>query len=156
MPKGKSNSNQYLQAYMLFAAGLSRLEIWNELKSTYGDKTVTTRSIGSWLKEFRVLPESEIIQDSEFSWEKCDAYGIPWTESMHLIKIVRLFEGSYGRFPTGREAKWVWRVTQTNPNWNRAEIVLGAKYAERELMDGVTSEFVSFEDLNRDLLSGSF
>ena len=156
MPKGKSNSNQYLQAYMLFAGGLSRLEIWNELKSTYGDKTVTTRSIGSWLKEFRVLPEGEIIQDSEFSWEKCDAYGIPWTESMHLIKIVRLFESSYGRFPTGREAKWVWRVTQTNPNWNRADIVLGAKYAERELMDGFTSECVSFEDLNRDLLSGSF
>ena len=63
MPKGKSNSNQYLQAYMLFAAGLPRLEIWNELKSTYGDRTVTTRSIGSWLKEFRALPESAIRWD---------------------------------------------------------------------------------------------
>ena len=154
MPRGKGDTGQYLEAYKLHASGNSRTDIWNKLKERYRDNTVTTRSIGTWQQEFRALPPKEVEQDREFEWDRCESYGIPWTGSIRLLELITRYVEIRKAEPTGRQVKWVWRVSQTKRNYQTDWLInLGFDYAERELSSVFVKQPKRFADLNIKLLT---
>ena len=119
MPRGKADKQQYLDAYKHHASGLPRLGIRDKLLTKYKDKTISPRSIGAYQKEFRELPRQVVEEDAEFKWEKLDVYGIPWTDSIRILALVEMFTELREEGPSGRQAKWMWRKSQTMPDWGK-------------------------------------
>ena len=144
MARGKADKQQYLDAYKLHASGLPRLKIRERLLSKYKTSTISPRSIGAYQKEFRELPARVVEEDAEFKWKRLDVYGIPWTDSIRILALVKLFTELRKEVPSGRQAKWMWRKSQTMPDWE--------KYTDSERKQLVTVAFgLAREELTQEL-----
>ena len=152
MPRTKGNIESYFFAYQKYVEGMSQNQILEALINQEKDNYISLRTIGNWLKEFRVCSgctkESRTFKGSEvcehrekthaedhpFEWNKCEQYGIPWSESQGILRKVSEWKSKKGQIPPARMAKWWWRISQTGDWANHEEELfsLGERYVKCE------------------------
>ena len=101
------NKSQFFTAYNRWLSGESQRKITNTV-------SVTERTVQTWVNLFKEIPEEEKANDKPFHWAKMDNYGIPWTDSQAVVSLVRRYAMERNMEPTGRHAKWIWRLVQFN------------------------------------------
>ena len=148
-PNLKISAKQKTQAYILYSSGHSQHSIIEQLKTHFEENTISSKILSRWISSFKKLPESAIKLDEPFQWDKCDNYGIPWTNSLKLLELCHHYYESENKTPSARQAKWWWKVSQAAPDLRANQIAeLGNLYSEREVEGMVTGNPPIFDDLN--------
>ena len=149
MSKRTRSLKQQTEAYKLFAKGLSQAEIHKNLLSEFANVSVSIRTIGNWISEFKSLPDELINLDTIFEWHKCEEYGIPWSASHKLLGLCYTCYEDQNKTPSGREGLWWWRISQAAPELKNGQIIqIGNDYANREIRSILQNFQESFKDLN--------
>jgi len=148
-PNLKISAKQKTQAYILYSSGHSQHSIIEQLKKHFEENTISLRILSRWISSFKKLPESATKLDEPFQWNKCDDYGIPWTNSLKLLELCHHYYEREDKTPSARQAKWWWKVSQAGPDLRANQISeLGNLYAEREIGGIVSGNPPVFNDLN--------
>ena len=57
MPRGISDSEQFVEAYRLYTAGYKQAQILEKLNLIYRSNSIKLRTLGDWIKKFKELPD---------------------------------------------------------------------------------------------------
>ena len=150
MPRNKIYPEQQIRSYKLFAKGSSQTAIHSKLMLEFMSHSVSIRTVGNWISEFKNIPQQTTYLDKVFEWHKCEEYGIPWTASHKLLGICYTSYESPSESPSGREALWWWRISQAAPELKNGQIIqIGNDYADREIRSILLGkDEAEFDDLN--------
>jgi len=145
----KKNIVQKAHAYNLYSAHHSQNSIIAQLKEHFKETTISLRTLNRWISDFKKLPECITTLDEPFQWDKSDTYGISWNNPLKLLELCHYYYESEDKTPTGRQARWWWRVSQAAPDLKANQISeLGNLYTEREIISILTGLPPVFDDLN--------
>jgi len=145
----KKNIVQKAQAYILYSARHNQNSIIEQLKEQFKEDVISPRTLNRWISEFKKLPECITTLDQPFQWDKSDRYGISWNNSLKLLELCHYYYESENKTPTGRQARWWWRVSQAAPDLKANQISeLGNLYTEREIVGIISGMAPVFDDLN--------
>ena len=150
MPRNKIYPEQQIRSYKLFSKGSAQTEIHSKLISEFMNCSVSMRTVGNWISEFKSVSPRLTFLDEVFEWHKCEEYGIPWTASHKLLGICYTCYENQDEPPSGREALWWWRISQAAPELKNGQIIqIGNDYADREIRSVLLGKIkAEFDDLN--------
>ena len=70
MPRNKIYPEQQIRSYKLFAKGSSQTEIHSKLMLEFMSHSVSIRTVGNWISEFKNIPQQTTYLDKVFEWHK--------------------------------------------------------------------------------------
>ena len=167
MPKrGHIAYGQKLHAYELYARNSAQTDnIHKSIEGHWGrtlrsgGSVVTISTVANWVKEFKQIPRDVIEQDKAFRLHKLSLYEIPWQDSTRIMKILDAPPVSFNKLPTGREAKWMWRLSYMKTDWDSVSMELprlAIKCAQTEkykIIFNRDSNLITFDHEDEDMNS---
>jgi hypothetical protein len=145
MGRPKKYTGQYIDAWRLWSIeghmSAAAISIYLE---RHHEAPASRAQVRRWVTKFTGLPSSVVDLDRAFEWHRLDEYGVPWTASRVLLKVLNGFPCL-----TVREARWCWRVHMTAPEITELDdlVSVGRAFAERELRHDLLAEPLYLEDL---------
>ena len=119
MPRPKASPEQQVQAFRYWNRKFSVRSIRKHLVDVYGEDSVSTGTIGNWVKGFKDGDDLSKGIDEPFRWYRMSEFGIPDEAGDTVLKVASRL-ADYGNEPTHilgfddgltfREAKWAWKV----------------------------------------------
>tara|TARA_Y100000996_G_C22555513_1_gene655380 strand:+ start:3685 stop:4311 length:627 start_codon:yes stop_codon:yes gene_type:complete len=125
MPRGISDSEQFIEAYRLYTAGYKQSHILEKLNSMYRSNSIKLRTLGDWIKKFKNLPDEEKVNSESIQWHDLDDYEMGW----EIGRGIGYFHDWEGHMPSRRLIKWWWRLNQIG-GWSDEKLMLWAKKYE--------------------------
>ena len=125
MPRGISDSEQFIEAYRLYTAGYKQSHILEKLNLMYRSNSIKLRTLGDWIKKFKNLPDEEKDNSESIQWHDLDDYEMGW----EIGRGIGYFHDWEGHMPSRRLIKWWWRLNQIG-GWSDEKLMLWAKKYE--------------------------
>ena len=149
MPRGISDSEQFIEAYRLYTAGYKQAQILEKLNLIYRSNSIKLRTLGDWIKKFKELSDEEKENSQSIQWHDLDDYGMGW----EIGRGIGYFHDWEGHMPSRRLIKWWWRLNQIG-GWSDEKLMLWAKkYEEYEIKTAFGIKSESLASLDEQMLS---
>jgi len=149
MPRGISDSEQFIEAYRLYTAGYKQAQILEKLNLIYRSNSIKLRTLGDWIKKFKELSDEEKENSRSIQWHDLEDYGMGW----EIGRGIGYFHDWEGHMPSRRLIKWWWRLNQIG-GWSDEKLMLWAKkYEEYEIKTAFGIKSESLESLDKQMLS---
>ncbi|MBI15320.1 MAG: hypothetical protein CL782_03585 [Chloroflexi bacterium] len=149
MPRGISDSEQFVEAYRLYTAGYKQAQILEKLNLIYRSNSIKLRTLGDWIKKFKELSDEEKENSQSIQWHDLDDYGMGW----EIGRGIGYFHDWEGHMPSRRLIKWWWRLNQIG-GWSDEKLMLWAKkYEEYEIKTAFGIKSESLASLDEQMLS---
>ncbi|MAU65322.1 MAG: hypothetical protein CL882_04820 [Dehalococcoidia bacterium] len=149
MPRGISDSEQFIEAYRLYTAGYKQAQILEKLNLIYRSNSIKLRTLGDWIKKFKELSDEEKENSRSIQWHDLEDYGMGW----EIGRGIGYFHDWEGHMPSRRLIKWWWRLNQIG-GWSDEKLMLWAKkYEEYEIKTAFGIKSESLASLDEQMLS---